>query len=256
MAMLRIGCGALAWTLGVCAALTTPAVAGGDGPGDDPVVRAVTMSGADVTKDADDAYSGVYYAFNGDLNREGFVLRLFGTRGFYEYGDGTNDGNYWQGDVMVGYQWVRGGVDVGLYIGVDYQDYRLATFDPDNELIGSETGFKVAADIETNDRSTSSLYFALNGSYSTAFDTYYALGRVGRTFGRFTVGPEAWVLGDVTGDAQRLGAFVQFDVPIAYRTAGTLALSVGHQFGDDNVSSKGFDNGLYGTVNFRVPLGR
>ena len=149
MAMSRIGCGAaLAWTLGVCAALATPAIAGGGGPADEPVYRGVIVSGADMTRNADEAYTGAYYAFNGDLSREGFILRLFGTRGFYDYRTIDNDGNYWQGDLMVGYQWVRGRVDVGVYVGVDYQNYDIAVPDPFNKLNGSETGFKVAFDLE------------------------------------------------------------------------------------------------------------
>ena len=62
MAMSRIGCGvALAWTLGVCAALSTPAIAGGGGPADEPVYRGVIVSGADMTRNADEAYTGAYY---------------------------------------------------------------------------------------------------------------------------------------------------------------------------------------------------
>ena len=255
MAMSRIGRG-VALALGVCAALATPAVAGGGGAADEPVYRGVIVSGADMTRNADEAYTGAYYAFNGDLSREGFILRLFGTRGFYDYRTIDNDGNYWQGDLMVGYQWVRGRVDVGVYVGIDYQNYDLAVPDPLNQLQGSETGFKVAFDIESNDRSTSPLYVALNGSYSTAFDTYYVLGRVGHSFGRFTVGPEAWALGDLTGDAQRLGAFISLEIPMGYRTTGTLTLSAGHQFGDELVNNKGFDDGMYGTVNCRMPIGR
>ena len=49
---------------------------------------------------------------------------------------------------MVGYQWVRGRVDVGVYVGVDYQRYDLAVPDPSNRLQGSEAGFKVAFDLE------------------------------------------------------------------------------------------------------------
>jgi hypothetical protein len=182
---------------------------------------------------------------------------LFGTRGFYDYTVGGADfeSRYWQGDVMVGYQWVRGSVDVGLYFGVDYQDHKISPDDPTNELRGSETGAKVVFDLESNGRGNSPLYVALYGSYSTAFDTYYVLGRLGHSFGRFTVGPEAGLLGDESGDAQRLGAFVSFDVPLGH-TTGTLAFSVGHQFGDDTDARKGFDDGIYGTVNFRIPLGR
>ncbi len=165
------------------------------------------------------------------------------------------EARYWQGDVMLGYQWVRNGYDLAVYLGVDYQDHRISPDDPDNKLRGSETGFKVAVDIESNDRINSPLYFAINGSYSTAFDSYYALARVGHKFGRITVGPEAWALGDVSGEAQRVGGFIAFDVPLGH-TTGTLLLSVGHQFGDHNDVRKGFDESTYGTVNFRVPLGR
>lgn len=258
MAMSRIGYGAaLAWTIGVCATLPMPAIAGGDIAGE-PVFAGVSISGGEMTEKADEAYAGVYYAFNRDISRDGFILRLFGTRGFYEYNVGGTqfDANYWQGDVMIGYQWVRGGVDVGVYLGVDYQDHKITPDDLDNELRGSETGFKIAADIETNDQNTRPFYFALHGSYSTAFDSYYALARVGRTFGRFVIGPEVWALGDVSGDAQRLGLFVSFDVPLGRGLAGTLTLSGGHQFGDDTDARKGFDDGLYGTARFSLPFGR
>jgi hypothetical protein len=259
MTRARMGCGAaLAWAFGVCAALVTPAAAGGDLVGaPEPAIRGVIVSGGDVTERAHEGYLGAYLALNGDLNREGWVFRLLGTRGSYEYGGGiVNSGDWWQGDVMVGYQWVRGRLDVGVYVGVDYQHYGLQDFDPGNPLRGSETGFKVAVDIESNGRDNSPWYVALNGSYSTAFDTYYALARVGYNFGRFTIGPEGWVLGDVTGDAQRLGAFIKFDLPLGPGNLGSLTFSAGHQFGDDVVFSRGFDDGAYGTVNLTIPFGR
>lgn len=255
--MTRMGYGAaLAWAFGVCAALSTPAVGGGGLVGE-PVYRGVIVSGGDITERAHEGYLGFYSALNGDLSREGWVFRLFGTRGSYEYGGGiANSSDWWQGDAMIGYQWVRGRVDVGVYVGVDYQNYDLQVPDPTNELRGSETGFKVAVDIESNGRDNSPWYFALNGSYSTAFDTYYALARVGYDFGRVTVGPEGWLLGDVTGDAQRLGAFVRFDLPLGGGNVGALTFSAGHQFGDDVVFSRGFDEGVYGTVNLTIPLAR
>lgn len=49
---------------------------------------------------------------------------------------------------MLGYQWIRGGIDIGAYIGVDYQDYDLSPDDSTSDLRGDEVGFKVALDIE------------------------------------------------------------------------------------------------------------
>jgi Cellulose biosynthesis protein BcsS len=250
----RSGWGAAwAWAVGICAALATPAMAGG-GLVREPTFSTVIVSGGEVTEHTHEGYVGFYYAFNRDLDRDGFILRMLGSRGFYEYD--TNHATYWQGDVMLGYQWVRGGFDVGVYVGVDHQDYDLNEPDASNELQGSETGFKAAFELESNGRGHSPYYFALRGSYSTAFDSYYALGRVGHSLGRFTVGPEAWVLGDVSGDAQRLGAFISFDVGLGPHTLGAVSFSVGHQFGDDNngASGRSFDDGVYGTVKLWIAL--
>jgi hypothetical protein len=256
---------ATAFTAG--AVFSMPALAGGGSygggslkdSGPEMTYPLVTISGLDVTKNAYESYSGLFYALNGDLNRDGFVLRLLGTMGAYDYRNGGTkfDADYWQGDAMIGYQWVRGGVDVAVYVGVDYQHHKIEPYDPANDLRGAETGFKVAGDITTNHMSTSPLYFHLGGSYSTAFDTYYGLARVGHKFGHVTIGPEGWVLGDLSGDAQRLGAFLSFDIPISPSMFGTLAVSAGYQFGSgDGFGGRNFDDGMYGTLEFRIAYGR
>lgn len=252
----------MAAAFGAGATFSMPAFAG-DGSlkdsGPDLAYPLVTVSGVDVTKNSHEFYTGLFYAFNRDLNRDGFVLRLLGTRGGYDYdwGGVDFDAKYWQGDVMLGYQWVRNGIDVGVYLGVDFQDHKIKPDDPFNELRGSDTGFKIAGDIGTNDDNASPFYFNLNGSYSTAFDTYYGLARVGHKFGRITLGPEGWLLGDATGDAQRLGGFVSFDMPLSETLHGTLAISGGHQFGDDDgFGGRNFEDGVYGTLELRLAFGR
>ena len=268
-------CSAVALAISVCASLSAPAAAdgrnrNGNGGGGysvaDTTYSTVAISGVDVSRNADYYYSGIYYALNRDLSRDGFLVRVLGVRGFYEYDRGPFgpfdnvgiDANYWVGDAMIGYQWVRGGVDVSALIGVEYQDHNLSfPGDPDNPLQGSEVGFKVAADIESNGNDNSPWYFALGGSYSTAFDSYYALGRIGHKFGRFTIGPEAWALGDVSGDAQRLGGFVAFEVKLG-DTLGNISFSAGHQFadGDENdgflEGGRNFSEGGYATAKFSL----
>jgi Cellulose biosynthesis protein BcsS len=263
-------CSAVALAISVCASLSAPAAADGrnrNGNGGGGYAAAetpyssVAISGTDVTRNADYYYSGFYYALNRDLSRDGFLVRVLGVRGFYEYdlfGPIGIDANYWVGDAMIGYQWVRGGTDIAALIGVEYQDHRLSfPGDPTNPLQGSEVGFKVAVDIESNGNDNSPWYYALGGSYSTAFDSYYALGRIGYKFGRFTVGPEAWALGDEGGDAQRLGGFIAWDVRLG-DTLGNFSFSVGHQFadGDDDGGFAGggrnFDEGTYATAKFSL----
>lgn len=100
---------------------------------------------------------------------------------------------------------------------------------------------------------------ALYVDYSTAFDSYHALARVGYDFGYFALGPEGWVLGDGSGDAQRLGGFLKFDFPELGTFYGELLLSAGYQFvnGSDNDMSGNFgEEGAYATINFKTAFGR
>ncbi|MGE0629488.1 MAG: cellulose biosynthesis protein BcsS [Hyphomicrobiaceae bacterium] len=266
--MQKIAC-ATAITLALAASigLAPSAKAGGDegyAPGYGLTYPIAIVSGGDFAKNAAEGYTGLFFAFNRDLDRDGFVFRALGTRGVYDYRDSgtTFDGDYWQGDVMLGYQWVRPGYEFGVYVGADFQNYDLSPDDPFNKLNGDEAGFKVAADLESNDGRPSPIYYNLQGSYSTAFDTYYALGRLGYKFGRITLGPEVWALGDVSGDAQRVGGFLMFDVPLRPTTPGRLTLSAGYQFTDDNNNNGRFSNsgfgeeGAYGTIHFQIALGR
>lgn len=219
------------------------------------------VSGFDVTEGSREGYLGAIGAFNGDLDRSGFLYRILGTIGSYEYDSfGTDfDGDFWQGDIMLGYQIVSNGVTVAAYVGVDHQDHDISPVDPGNPLSGSETGFKVALDIETDRSRGAMLYGALESEYSTAFDNYAVLGRIGANWGGITIGPEGMLLGDVSGDAQRLGGFILFDLPLGTDTAGTLSLSAGYQFVDnaDDPAGRNYgEEGVYGTVKFSLAFGK
>lgn len=254
----------LAGALTAAVAIAPASAGGGSQLAPDATYSTVIASGGEVARSASEGYLGFYHALNRDLDRDGFIVRLLGTRGFYDYRDGSDkfEGKYWQGDAMIGYQWVRGGIDIATYVGVDFQNYKVTPDDPFNKLRGSEAGFKVAVDIESNGNFNSPAYVAIAGSYSTAFDSYYALGRLGYTFGRVVIGPEAWLLGDETGDAQRLGGFLKFDIPLGGAALGSLALSAGYQFVSDTSSnnfgggSRFGEEGAYGTLQFQVALGR
>ena len=121
---------------------------------------------------------------------------------------------------MVGYQWVRQQFDLALYAGIDRINHNLSPFDPDNPARGSEIGFKVGIDLESHRHIGLPYYYALEGTYSTAFDTYFLLGRLGMNRGGTIFGVEGWLLGDESGDAQRLGAFLIVRSPAAVRLAG------------------------------------
>lgn len=218
-----------------------------------------TFSGTDISEDNYESYFGVVYALNGDLDKDGFILRSMFTYGDFDYVRGVTDtdGDYWQGDLLLGYQIIRDAVNYHLLIGVDYQDYDLTPADPSNPINGDEVGFKVAGGIETERYRESPVYAILRGSYSTSFDTYYALGRLGRELrDDWVLGVEGWAFGDESGDAQRVGAFLMHDIKFG-SNVGTVSVSGGYQFTDEGDYNSGIgEEGAYGTLKFTMAYGR
>src|SRR5690606_22245419 len=62
----------------------------------------VTFSGSDHAKDASYFYSGVIFALNRDLGRDGVVLRGFAGVPMYEYGSAGAPGGIVDGDGIQG----------------------------------------------------------------------------------------------------------------------------------------------------------
>lgn len=218
-----------------------------------------SFSGVDVSPDAYYVYQGAIIALNRDLSKDGVVVRLFGGLGSYQYDEsavpgGVVDGDVRQFDGMLGYRATLAGVYTGVYVGVDYQNHKLRPHDPTNPVSGSEAGFKIAADLESN-RERTGLYYSFDGSYSTAFDSYWARGRVGYSTGRIVFGPEAIALGNEGYDGTRIGGFVSWTTQLNPWVPLELTLSVGHQHireddGGGGIGASGGGNGMYGGVNF------
>jgi hypothetical protein len=150
---------------------------------------------------------------------------------------------------MLGYLFHRGDMDGGIYAGVDYQNYKLSPDDPTSAVRGTEWGFKVAGDVSTSREGER--YFSLAGSYSTAFDSYWARVRTGFNRSRYTFGAEASAFGSEDFDGQRLGAFLTFDVNLRPNSNPIeVTLSGGHQFVSDSGGTTGGGQGLYGSIVF------
>jgi Cellulose biosynthesis protein BcsS len=231
----------------MCSAVV--AFAGGlkdNGGPPEPTQSLVLFSGFDVAKDSTYLFQGAVLALNRDLAKDGFMLRAYVGHADYEYDSGNVriSGSDWQYDAMIGYKIGRGAMWAAAYIGIDYQDHKLTPKDPTNPVSGSEVGFKVALDAATL-RTEGPLYASLSGNYSTAFDSYWARGRVGMNHGHMTFGPEVVALGNSGFDATRVGGFFTFDVKITPTLPLELTISAGHQFvsGDSNGGSLGGSSG-------------
>jgi hypothetical protein len=212
--------------------------------------RGLWYSGYNAARGDNYVFSGATVALNGDLDKDGYHLRVSG--GWVAYDLNPGHGRGYQGDVMLGYRATRGIIDSGLYLGVDFQHYDPD--DPTEEVRGTEWGFKVAADLET-DREETSIYFALAAEYSTSFQTYWTRARVGPSLLGFAFGPEAAAFGDVGFDAQRLGAFFIWDLKVPGMSPVEVTLYGGHQFvagsgGDGVGGGVGGGEGPYGGISF------
>jgi hypothetical protein len=216
------------------------------------VTRGVAFSGYDYLKGVNYEFVGMIIALNGDLGRNGFAFRTYGSRVDYDI-EPTGDGRGWQGDVMFGYIFSRTDMSGGIFAGVDYQNYKLSPDDPFAEVRGTEWGFKVSGNMSTSRELP--YYFDVNAAYSTAFNSYWARVRTGVNRRGFTFGPEGIVMGSEGFDAQRLGGFVSFNVDM-FRDNRPIevTLSAGHHFisGSGTVSGAAGTEGTYASVTFAV----
>jgi hypothetical protein len=92
------------------------------------------------------------------------------------------------------------------------------------------------------------LYVALDGSYSTAFNSYYAFARTGYNKpGKFIVGPEGELYSDEGELTWRFGGFVT--IPFTLRNMPSeVSFSAGHQWVEDSDDTTGGDDEGTGSV--------
>lgn len=222
----------------------------------------ILFSGAEWAPDAQSYYGGGLVALNGDLSRDGWVLRTLGTIGDYEYVNsdvpgGIVDGDEYQFDIMIGYQSTIQNITVTGLVGFDYQKQDLTPDDPENKIRGTETGFKVAGDLETHDIP---LFFGLYSDYSTAFNTFNALLRVGFDTDWLVFGPEVAFYRVESDDTWRLGGFSTFRFYTTPTTPTELTIFAGHQFVEDDdefggtgaVTSPAGGEGTYGGLSMAI----
>ena len=209
----------------------------------DHTYKVVSINGVDVSDDAWSIYSLSIFALNGDFDRDGFMFRALGVYGDYSIGNnrgvpGTDvDVNDRLGDVMIGYQKVFNRFTATGYVGYEIRDIDASPLRRYDTLHGTKSGFKVAFDVESKD--DEKLYFALDGSYSTAFDSVYGQVRVGYNAGSVIIGPEGWVFSDDGDTAWRVGAFAKMPFMIGATRAAEVSIYGGYQFVEDDKNNGG-----------------
>lgn len=218
---------------------------GSDEGGDRPL-KVISYYGVDVAKDIWTVYSGGLFALNGDFTRNGVVARTFGWYSDYDYrvpGIGTVDAKDRAMDAMLGYLYYFGSLSAIGYVGMEVRDVDLSPDDPINEVRGTETGFKVALELESGDEDP--YYFSFDTSYSTAFDTYYGNLRVGLNRGGTKFGPEGEIWDEDGDTTSRLGAFVILPFNVTPTLPSEVSLAGGYQWVDED-KADGRTSGSHG----------
>jgi hypothetical protein len=227
--------------VGVAADIPTKAPVAATGP------SWVWFGGAAVDKSGWFADIGTVGAFNRNLNLPGWLFRARGGGGHYEYNRTTTlkqGVDYQVGEFMLGYQWFMGQTRVSVYGGANVEHHDNP--DPNARVKGTKWGGKVQAEMFSNINPT--WYSLLLGNYSTAFDSYFVLGKLGyRINPAVSIGPEAAALGNERFDAARAGGFVAFEIT----SSASIIVSGGYSW-DERRNSLNDNSGGYGTVHARL----
>jgi len=192
--------------------------------------------------------AGAVVALNHNLHTDGWLLRIRGGAGHYEYNRTATlqqEVDFQVGEVMLGYHRLIGATRYSAYVGGNVEHHDNS--DPLATVKGTKWGAKVQGEIFH--QFSTSWYGLLLGTYSTAFDSYFALVKLGyRITPTIAVGPEAAALGNDRFDHVHVGGFVAFDVFPA--TASQIILSAGYAIDtrDDPLTN---NNGAYAKIHLR-----
>ncbi len=205
----------------------------------------VDVSGTATSTQSNFLYGAATIALGGSIQQSGFRLKLEGLGGDYGYDQsstgGSTQGKQYEGGALLGYQQVWNNATVGYYAGINVRENTIPSVDPSNTALGTRVGFKAAIDAYM--RPTELTMLSANGSYSTAYDSYYARFRAGYSLlGIGFLGPEAAFLGDDYYAQTRLGAH------LSGVQLGALQFGVATGY----VWNRAYKDGYYGTLEMRA----
>jgi Cellulose biosynthesis protein BcsS len=206
---------------------------------------AIDVSGTAASNHTDFLYGAATFALGNTLQQSGFRLRLEGLGGTYGFEQAptnvTTTGKQYEGGALIGYQQVWNWGSLGYYVGANVRENTVPSDDPANTGLGTRVGFKAAVD--TYLLPAPATMMSVYGSYSTAYDAYYARFRAGYSvFGFGYLGPEVAVLGDDFYNQTRVGAH------LTAMQLGALQVGVSGGYAWDRAAKDGY----YGSLELRT----
>ncbi len=206
---------------------------------------AIDVSGTATSNHTDFAYGAATFALGSTLQQSGLRLRLEGLGGTYGFEQAptnvTTTGKQYEGGALVGYQQVWNFGSLGAYIGANVRENTVPSSDQTTSALGTRVGFKAAVDAYLLPAPATMM--SVYGSYSTAYDAYYARFRAGYSFFGFGyLGPEVAVLGDDYYNQTRVGAH------LSAMQLGALQVGVAGGY----VWDRAYKDGYYGSLELRT----
>jgi len=197
------------------------------------------FSGVDLWRNGQAGYGGMLWAPQGNLNKDGPLLRLFLSDDFERYdtpGQRFNS-TIFRGSIMPGWRIKRGDVEIKVFTGLAVENRTLAPDNPADALRGTHFGAQMAAELWWEP--THATMLAAAASATTIGSEYSARIAGGwRLLDRFWAGPEVSVSSDTYSTQYRIGAHVT-----GFKT-GTLEWSVATGYVEDSFHR----SGVYGRI--------
>lgn len=207
---MRGACVCAAIVLAIAGAISCVSVAAAAEPDGD-TNQLLLFSGADIWRNGNFAHAGLYWSPDG-VDRDGLIFKALLSDGTYRYRSGAlNDqpviGRMLGAQILPGWRFIQGPVEVKAFAGIDIRDVRLAPDDPGARLKGTQMG--VQSGIELWYQPTSDSMTALNANVSTVGRQYFVQALAGwRVFDAFYLGPEVTAFSSYDYRQWRLGVHV------------------------------------------------
>jgi hypothetical protein len=190
------------------------------------------------------AYAGAVAGIGHSLSQDGWLFRIGGGDGHYNYNmmPGVGHGaDFQNGEAMIGYQAFVGNTHISGYVGANVEDHHNSG-DPFAVMKGTKWGVKGQGEIFT-ELNKDWYVFGL-GTISSVWNNYLVMGKAGYNITpTISIGPEVMQLGNVRFDAIRTGPFIAWKVtPFVH-----LIFSGGYSW-DERANSLNDHSGVYGSV--------
>ena len=182
--------------------------------------------GTSVNNDFVGAFAGGIFALNGNLGSEGYIFRLEGAGGEYQYGSGTLPSTAietYNGSVMLGYRTAVGKGWLTGYVGGAFETHNNPDIPSPTSLTGTRGGARGLVEYWGPLSPTQEVYGSF--SYATPFSTTSAYGRfINKLNDKISIGPEVGYFGNDVYRDYRVGGFISFQTSF-----GEIAFSGGYR---------------------------